>query len=227
MPPQGAYWDTPLLDSDPPIIGRPPSRGRPRSLRRLRPSGLGGQGLRSWCAFTVLKHLKVHFSLGPVDTKSKIPQCLRRHAERGTGPRSTVPFEYRPESPSIALRYARVHDSRQRSRAEQVGARAAQNRHSRSQRTSFRPPGSSQPRQSQPRQSQPRRGSRDRACCCLRDDVSLAGSTRLTIRAFDYADEALAPVALGSTDPFSRESSSDPISRGSSTDPIPAVVGCD
>ena len=156
-------------------------------------------------------------------------------AERGTGPRSTVPFEIDRgrgsstiiECGIVSLYDMRVHDSRQRSRAEQVGARAAQNRHSRSQRTSFRPPGSSQPRQSQPRQSQPRRGSRDRACCCLRDDVSLAGSTRLTIRAFDYADDALAPVALGSTDPFSRESSSDPISRGSSTDPIPAVVGCE
>ena len=206
---------------------------RLRGVDRVPPSlaavaGLGGQGLRSWCAFTVFKHLKVHFSLGPVRTpKAKSRNAYDVMRSRGTGPRSTVPFEYRPESPQSRVRYARVHDSRQRSRAEQVGARAAQNRHSRSQRTSFRPPGSSQPRQSQPRQSQPRRGSRDRACCCLRDDVSLAGSTRLTIRAFDYADEALAPVALGSTDPFSRESSSDPISRGSSTDPIPAVVGCD
>lgn len=202
----------------------------------MRPSGLGGQGLRSWCAFTVLKHLKVHFSLGPVDTKSKIPQCLRRRMMRSAGPGPVQRFRSKSTGESsmecgigmFVSRYdMRVHDSRQRSRAEQVGARAAQNRHSRSQRTSFRPPGSSQPRQSQPRQSQPRRGSRDRACCCLRDDVSLAGSTRLTIRAFDYADDALAPVALGSTDPFSRESSSDPISRGSSTDPIPAVVGCE
>ena len=113
MPPQGAYWDTPLLDSDPPIIGRPPSRGRPGPSVAMRPSGLGGQGLRSWCAFTVLKHIKVHFSLGPVDTKSKIPQCLRRHAERGTGPRSTVPFEYRPESPQSRydMRGYTTHDS--------------------------------------------------------------------------------------------------------------------